>query len=93
MSREPDYWLSRRTKNEIKKMVKGRKRSSMTENRRVKRSARRRIREGTINELVTLDKPGKFVSTMFNSSGAFKSAYSFARSEAEFYDMARYADY
>jgi hypothetical protein len=92
MSREPDYWLSRRTKKAIKKCVRAR--PSMTENRKTKRKVRKSIKDGSIAKLgLDLPKPGKFVSERWNSSGAFKSAYSFARGEAQFYDMSRYADY
>ena len=92
--REPDYWLSRRRKNELRREVKARKRDSMTDARKIRRKLYRNIRRDEFDSMgLDLPKPGKFVATSWRSSGAFKSAYRFARSEAEFYDMAQYADY
>jgi hypothetical protein len=93
--REPDYWLPSRQRREIWKEVKALKRDSMTENRRIRRKVRTEIRTGTINNHfhTPIEKPGKYFANAWKSSGAFKRAYSYARSEAEFYDVLRYADY
>lgn len=93
--REPDYWLPKWKKREIKARVMANgKRDSMTTVRKLKRQLRYRLRHGTFNEIgLELPKPGKFISTVFDSSHAFISAYSFARSEAEWNEQAMYADY
>lgn len=94
MSRDRYDLLTNRRKNEIRREVKTRIRSSMTDNRKTKRTLRTSINNGTFKEFgVEVPKPGKFVSDMFNSSRAFKGAYSYARSEVAFYDEAFYADY
>lgn len=61
----------------------------------IRRKLRRRLRTGSdpFNGLTAPEKPGKFVSRMYRSSGAYKSAYSYLRSELDFYDLASYADY
>lgn len=93
--REPDYWLPKYKKREIKAQVKARGLEfTPTEARALRRELRKRLRNDTFKDIgLDLPKPGKFISDMYRSSGHFKSAYSFARSEAEFYDQARYADY
>lgn len=92
--REPDYLLTPSMKREIKARVKANERNTMTENRRIKRELRRRLREGTFDELVmNVSQPGKFINTMFTSSRAYVAAYSFARMEAEYNQRAYYADW
>ena len=92
--REPDCWLPNCKKNEIRREVKSQKRDSVTVARKIRRRLYRNIRRGEFDSMgLDLPKPGKFVATSWRSSGAFKSAYRFARSEAEFYDMAQYANY
>lgn len=92
--REPDYWLPKWKKKEIKRSAKARAYDTMTDARRIRRRLYRDIRKGTFDSMgLTIEKPGKFVATSWRSSLRYKSAYRFARSEAEFYDMARWADY
>lgn len=89
-----DYFLPAWKKRDLKTQVKNTPRDDMTTVRKIRRELRNRLRNGTFNDLGgTINKPGEFISRLFRSSRKFKSAYSFARSEAEFYDIARYADY
>lgn len=89
-SRYEDYWLSKSRKKEIKAQVK----SKPVKDDYDMRQVRRKMRDPANREWFKgIPKVGKYISTRYRSSGMFKSAYSFARSEAEFYDMARYADY
>lgn len=93
--REKDYFLPAYQKREIRKQVKASKRDSMTDNRRIRRKVQAEIRNGTINKHfhTPIEKPGKYFANAWQSSGAFKRAYSYARSEAEFFEVMRYADY
>lgn len=92
MSRDRYDLLTKRRKKEIKKGV--RSRPSMTETRKTKRNVRKALRDGTIAQMgFDFPKAGKFVSDRWTSSGAFKSAYTYARSEIRFYQDSFYADY
>ena len=88
-----DYWLPKYRKKELKKAVKANPADYDC------RKVRNRIRENMRNpewikqHAQHFPKLGAFVSTMYRSSGRFRAAYSHARSEAEFYYIARYADY
>ena len=92
-----DYWLSKSRKKESKKMGKKMVKASVEHDdpRKIRNAIRERMRDpewmARFNDGVP--KLGAFISRAFRSSGRFCNAYSAARSEAEFYDMARYADY
>ncbi len=92
--REEDFWLSNAEKRRIRKEVKSRGNpESMTEVRKLKRTLRRKLHEGTFGEgLTNFNNPGKFISKACESTGRYKAAYRYARSEAEFYEAARYQD-
>lgn len=86
--REPDYWLPKWKKKEIKARVKAEERMSVTEARKTRRRLYRDIRKGTFDSMgLTIEKPGKFFADAWRSSGRYKMSYSFARSEAEFYSQ------
>lgn len=91
--RYDDYWLSKFHKKEIKKAVKAN--PEHDDNRKVRNMIRENMRdpEWVAQYASWIPKLGAFISRAYRSSGRFRSAYSYARSEAEFYDMARYADY
>lgn len=95
--REKDYLLTTAKKRRLKAKIKAEglhESRTVTANRKFKRAVRKQIRNGTFrNNGLDLPKPGKFISDRYLSSGRFKSAYSFARSEQAFYDDAFYADY
>ena len=88
-----DYWLSKSRKKEIKKAVKDG--ATYDDPRKVRNMIRTNMHDPkwVANWASNIPKLGAFVSRAYRSSGRFRSAYSFARSEAEFYDMVRYADY
>lgn len=91
--REPDHFLPRWKKNEIKRAVKAGKRESSTDLRRWRRNILRVIRRGEFDSFgIDVPKPGKFVSK-YRSSRAFKNAYAHARMDAEYDQMAMLADY
>ncbi len=58
--------------------------------RKERRHARRLIKENKFTEFMDVEKPGKFIKKLYQSSGKFKAAYSHARSEYNYY---RYSDY
>ena len=85
-----DYWLSKSRKKGIKALVKSKSSRADYDMRQV----RNRMRSPNNREwLKDIPKAGKYISTRYRSSGNFKSAYSFARREAELHDMGRCADY
>ena len=88
-----DYWLSKSRKKEIKKMVKAT--VEHDDPRKIRNEIRENMRdpEWMARFNSGIPKMGAFISRAFRSSGRFCSAYTAARSEAEFYDTARYADY
>lgn len=87
------YWLSKSRKKEIKKAVKAE--AEHDDPRKVRNQIRTNMRDPkwVADWASNTPKLGAFVSRAYRSSGRFRSAYSLARSEAEFYDMVRYADY
>lgn len=92
--REPDYWLTKSKKKQIKRDVMSRQRPSMRVGRKIRREINKRIRHGTFGELgLEMSKPGRFISEAYRSSRAFVWAYSFARSEEEFYNQSLNYDY
>lgn len=91
--RYEDYWLRKSRKKEIKKLVKAE--AEHDDPRKVRNMIRENMRdpEWVARYASGVSKLGAFISRAYRSSGRFRSAYSHARSEAEFYDMSRYADY
>lgn len=55
--------------------------------RKERRYARKALKA---NKEFIIGKPGKWVSRYYQSSGAYKSAYAYARSENEYYNQAYY---
>lgn len=91
--RYEDYWMSNFRKKEIKKWVKAK--AEHDDPRKVRNQIRTNMKnpEWVASYASGFPKLGAFISRAYRSSGRFRSAYSRERIEAEFYDMARYADY
>lgn len=91
-----DIWLTPSKKRKLRKEARVAEYPSMTENRKDKRNLRKSLRNGDLSHTINqanITKPGKLISSLFNSSRRYTKAYTLARHEEKFHYDAMFADY